>query len=55
MYINWFIWIIYFDDCRCYTKQLGVYPSTFNVLVDLIVCHWAGIVEENEAIPDGFR
>ena len=31
------------------------YPSTFNVLVDLIVCHWAGIVAENKAIPDIFR
>ena len=37
------------------TKGDPLYPSTFNVLVDLIVCHWAGIVAENKAIPDVFR
>ena len=24
MYINWFIWIVFFDDRICYTKKLGV-------------------------------
>ena len=37
------------------TQGDPLYPSTFNVLVDVIVCHWSGIVAENEDIPDVFR
>ena len=37
------------------TQGDPLYPSNFNVLVDVIVCHWAGIMADNKAIPDGFR
>ena len=29
-------------------------PHIFNAVVDVIVCHWVGLVMENKAGPDGF-
>ena len=30
-------------------------PRIFNVIVDAIVCHWVGMVVDNEAVYEGLR
>ena len=36
------------------TQGKPLSPRIFNVIVDSIVCHWVGLVEENNAVPEVF-
>ena len=44
----------FFQGLRGFTQGEPLPPQIFNVVVDMIVRQWVGIVVENEAVPDGF-
>ena len=40
---------------RCHPGRTKLNPLIINIVVEVIICHWVGIMVENEARADGFR
>ena len=47
----------YVTPFKCHrgiTKGDPIYPTIFNMVVDVVICHWVMLVVGKDARPDGF-
>ena len=43
-----------FNGRRVVTQADPLYPTIFNTVVDVVICHWVILVTGYEAVPDRF-